>query len=92
MRELHERLTDHVIICGYGVKGRAIVDELLAHGIQPENIVAIDPNEESTADAAKKGVSVALRGDASSELLLGPPRSRRRPTCWRHQTGTMPAC
>ncbi len=69
MRELHERLTDHVIICGYGVKGRAIVDELLAHGIQPENIVAIDPNEESTADAAKKGL-VALRGDASSELLL----------------------
>jgi voltage-gated potassium channel len=69
MRDLHERLNEHVIVCGYGVKGRAIVSELLAHDIRPENIVAIDPNEESIATAVAQGL-VALRGDASSEYLL----------------------
>ncbi len=69
MRELHERLKDHVVICGYGVKGRAIVCELVAHGHERENIVIIDPNEEAVAAAAREGL-VALRGDASSESLL----------------------
>ena len=32
MRELHDRLDRHVIVCGYGVKGRAILEELIAHG------------------------------------------------------------
>ena len=31
MRQLRERLDRHVIVCGFGVKGRAIVNELLAH-------------------------------------------------------------
>ena len=69
MRDLHERLRNHVIVCGFGVKGRAIVEELVAHGQRPDDIVVIDPSEEATAMAAKKGY-VALRGDASSEALL----------------------
>jgi voltage-gated potassium channel len=69
MRELRERLHGHVVVCGYGVKGRAIVAELLAHGHDPANIVVIDVNEESIGEAVTKGL-VALRGDASSETLL----------------------
>lgn len=69
LRDVRERLRDHVIVCGYGVKGRAIVDELLAHGHKPENIVAIDQDEANVAAAAKRGL-VALRGDASSETML----------------------
>jgi len=69
LRDVRERLRDHVIVCGYGVKGRAIVDELLAHGHKPENIVAIDQDEANVAAAAKLGL-VALRGDASSETML----------------------
>lgn len=69
MRDLHERLKDHVVLCGYGVKGRAIVTELVAHGQERENIVVIDPSEEAVAAAAREGL-VALRGDASSEALL----------------------
>ena len=69
MNDLRDRLTGHVIVCGFGVKGRAIAGELLAHGHRPENIVAIDPSEPATADAAAQGF-VALRGDASSEALL----------------------
>lgn len=69
MRELHDRLDDHVVVCGYGVKGRAIVDELLAHGFPPDQIVAIDPGEDAVARAARDGL-VALHGDAASEALL----------------------
>ncbi len=69
MRELEDRLKDHVVICGYGVKGRAIVGELLAHGHEAEDIVAIDPSEDAVERAAKDGL-VAFRGDASSEALL----------------------
>jgi voltage-gated potassium channel len=69
MKELHERLRDHIVVCGYGVKGRAIVSELLAHGQPREQIVAIDADEEAVAMAAKSGL-VALRGDASREELL----------------------
>jgi voltage-gated potassium channel len=37
MKDLRERLADHVVVCGYGVKGRAIVAELRAHGHAPGN-------------------------------------------------------
>lgn len=69
MRELHDRLKDHVIVCGYGSKGRAIVAELIDHGHEPGDIVIIDEDEDAVARAARKGF-VALRGDASSEALL----------------------
>ena len=69
MRQLYERLSEHVIICGFGVKGRAIVDELLAHGQNRDQIVVIDPDEASVGEATKQDL-VAFRGDASSETLL----------------------
>lgn len=69
LRDLRERLHGHVVVCGYGVKGRAIVDELIAHGHQPQNIVAIDQDEANVAVAAGRGL-VALRGDASTETML----------------------
>jgi voltage-gated potassium channel len=69
MRELHDRLDRHVIVGGYGVKGRAILDELLAHGHDRDQVVVIDPSEDAIQQATKDGV-VAFRGDASSEALL----------------------
>jgi voltage-gated potassium channel len=69
MKDLHDRLVNHVIVCGYGVTGRAIVDELVAHGQPRKQIVAVDEDEDAVALAAKHGL-VALRGDASREALL----------------------
>ena len=69
MRQLRERLNDHAIVCGFGVKGRAIVAELLAHGHDRDSIVVIDPDEGSVEEAAAQGL-VALHGDASAETLL----------------------
>lgn len=69
MSDLHDRLDDHVIICGYGVKGRAALHELLAHGYDREQIVVIDPSENAMREASEDGLA-AFRGDASSEALL----------------------
>lgn len=57
---------------GYGVKGRAIVEELSDHGHSLNSVVVIDPSEEATAECVKRGM-IALRGDASSEALLKAP-------------------
>lgn len=69
MRQLRERLNDHIIVCGFGVKGRSIVEELLAHGHEQADIVVIDSAEDAVEEAASQGL-VALRGDASAETLL----------------------
>ena len=69
MREIHDRLNGHVIIAGHGVKGRSIIDELVAHGHDRDQIVVIDPSEDAIAEASKVGV-IAFRGDASSESIL----------------------
>lgn len=69
MKDLHDRLNDHVVVCGYGVKGCSIVDELIAHGQPRDQIVAIDTSEEAVAEAVREGI-VGLRGDASRESLL----------------------
>lgn len=69
MRQLRERLRDHVIVCGFGVVGRSVVAELLAHGHPREGIVVIDPAEEALAEAGEREL-IAIRGDASSEAML----------------------
>lgn len=69
MQQLRERLRGHTVVCGFGVKGRAIVSELLAHGQRPQDIVVIDPVAEAVEEAAARGF-VALRGDASTEAIL----------------------
>lgn len=69
MSQLRERLKNHVILCGFGVKGRAIVGELLAHGHRREDIVVIEPEEAAAQEATALGL-VVLCGNASSEAVL----------------------
>ena len=69
MNQLRARLQNHVIVCGFGVKGRSIVAELRAQGRKDEDIVVIEPNEEICQEAAAQNL-VALKGDASSEAIL----------------------
>ena len=73
MRELRDRLRQHVIVCGYGSKGQAIVDELLAHDHLPEDIVIIEQNEIACTHATKRGL-VVLRGDGTQEEILEAAR------------------
>lgn len=69
MKQLHNTLKGHSIICGFGVKGKAILAEMVAHGHDLQQVVVIEPSEEGAAAATSAGV-VALCGDASTEATL----------------------
>ena len=63
------RVKDHIVICGFGVKGRAAYESLIEQGEVGDRVVVIDPNEEELANAARLGC-VGIHGDASSNELL----------------------
>ncbi|MHB0935268.1 MAG: potassium channel family protein [Armatimonadota bacterium] len=69
MRRLQAQLNRHTIVCGYGVKGRASVEELLSFGTPRNQIVVIDNDQKSVEDAADAEIT-ALCGDATSEAAL----------------------
>ncbi len=69
MAKLHTSLDQHVIVCGYGHTGHAAVKELLAKGIDANQILVIDPLDERVQAAVELGAT-ALRGDATQESLL----------------------
>lgn len=69
MRKVRECLKDHIIICGYGVKGHATVAQLISYGRSKDEIVIIDCETDVTEDAASEGL-IAFRGDATSEATL----------------------
>ena len=68
-RNWRRTLQDHTIVCGYGVKGRAAIETLLAHERAPGAIVVIDEREGAIEDAKRSGYA-GLLGDASSSVVL----------------------
>lgn len=64
-----KRVHDHVVIVGYGVKGRTAAETLLLHGTPKEQIVIVDPDPEEVAEANAKGL-VGVIGDATRSDVL----------------------
>jgi voltage-gated potassium channel len=62
-------LKDHVIICGFGTKGRAAATTLLGHGYRPEQIVVVDESASARAKATSMGMS-AVAGSATTQHAL----------------------
>lgn len=69
LKKLQKKLKDHIIICGYGMTGQAVVDELLNKKYDIEQIVIIDNNEEFIRYAADNNIT-AILGSASKEIIL----------------------
>ncbi|MFQ5992264.1 MAG: potassium channel family protein, partial [Nitrospiraceae bacterium] len=69
MAKLQAKLNGHVILCGFGNTGLSTVRELLAKGVDPEQVLAIDCQEDRVRAAIEHGI-VALRGDATKEAIL----------------------
>jgi len=69
-------VTDHYVICGYGVKGRAAVRALRDDGVRIEDIVIIEPGELGAAEATNDGLTV-IRGDATRAATLNEARVER---------------
>lgn len=69
LKKLQKKLNNHIIICGYGMTGQAVVDELLNKKYDIEQLVVIDNNEELIRYAADNNVA-AILGSASKENIL----------------------
>ncbi len=63
------KLKDHVIICGYGTKGRAAVDALLETGYEKSRIVIVENREAAIRQATANGL-VVIEGNASRSSVL----------------------
>ncbi|WP_186768065.1 potassium channel family protein [Streptomyces qinzhouensis] len=63
------RMRDHVVVVGYGTKGRHAVETLKGQGMPKEKIVVVDPQQKAI-DAANNDGLVAVQGDATRSRTL----------------------
>jgi voltage-gated potassium channel len=63
------KLKDHVIVCGYGTKGRAAVAALLENGYDKARIIVVENREAGVRQAASNGL-VAIEGNATRSSVL----------------------
>ena len=69
MALLQRNLNGHIVVAGYGETGSEAVDELIARGEDPGNIVVIDNGQAALAKAKACGCMV-LAGDATRDQTL----------------------
>ncbi len=69
MKIIQNNLHDHIVIAGFGTSGKEAVQELIARGTNPEEIVVVDPFDEALAQAEKLGCAV-INGDATRDVTL----------------------
>jgi voltage-gated potassium channel len=62
-------LREHVIICGFGTKGRAAANTLLAHGVPADRIVVVDEREGPRSQATAIGLAAVAGSAAMQETL-----------------------
>jgi voltage-gated potassium channel len=69
LRRWRSSVRDHVIVCGYGVKGRAAIEHIRGQGVDAREIVVIDDSPGTIARANADGYAGVL-GDATHSGTL----------------------
>lgn len=64
-----KNLNEHVIICGYGSKGRSAVLTLIGKGVPREQIVVLDESAEARERATAQGLAAVAGSATSTEAL-----------------------
>lgn len=64
-----KHMDQHVVLIGYGTKGRAAVDTLVNNGVRRESIIVVDPSQAALGDAHSDGLAV-VTGDATRREVL----------------------
>ncbi|MGA8117591.1 MAG: potassium channel family protein [Actinocatenispora sp.] len=59
----------HTVICGFGTKGQAAARALLADGVDPRQIVAVDPRADRVAVASGMGLAAVQANAERSDTL-----------------------
>ena len=63
------RVQDHVIVAGFGTKGRSAVRALRQSGVAPDQIVVVDPDPDAVEEAAAAGVAT-VHGSSTSDTVM----------------------
>jgi voltage-gated potassium channel len=69
IRRWRSRVRQHVIVCGYGTKGRSAIRSLQASGTPLEQIVIVDPDHRAIDEANSVGLH-GIVGDAGRTDVL----------------------
>jgi voltage-gated potassium channel len=72
------KVQDHVVVVGYGTKGRSAVSAMLSDGVDPSRIVVVDPDEAMLEVAEAQGL-VRFHGSGTRADILraaGVPRAK----------------
>ena len=64
-----KRMRNHVVVVGFGTKGRSAVETLQTSGVDPGQIVVIDGRSSAISDANLRGFA-AIEGDATRRDIL----------------------
>ncbi len=64
-----KRLHDHVIVCGYGTKGRAAVETIVSSGGDASRIVVIDPDRDAIEAANQAGLGGIVADAGTTQAL-----------------------
>jgi voltage-gated potassium channel len=62
-------MQQHVVVIGYGTKGRSAVDTLVGNGTARESIIVVDPSQVGQEEAHADGLAV-VTGDATRREVL----------------------
>lgn len=69
MARIQADLHNHIIVTGFGTSGSEAVRELLARGVDPREIVVVDPFEKALVEAEDLGCNV-MCGDSTRDRTL----------------------
>lgn len=77
------KVRDHVVVIGYGTKGRSAVTALLGDGADPGRIVVVDPDRAALEAASSQGLVTVNGSGTRSDVLrvAGVPRARAVVVC-----------
>jgi voltage-gated potassium channel len=64
-----KRMRNHVVVVGFGTKGRSAVETLQNNGMNPAQVVIIDSRPSAITDANVRGYA-AIEGDATRREIL----------------------
>jgi voltage-gated potassium channel len=76
MAYIQRNLHDHIVLCGYGRSGAQAVEDLIARGTKPSDIVVIDRDSAAVEQARLIGCAVMI-GDATRDQILEDARIGR---------------
>jgi voltage-gated potassium channel len=78
LQRWRSKVRDHVVVVGYGTKGRSAVQSVLSDGVNPEQIVVVDTNQGMLEAASALGLVTVHGSGTRSDVLrvAGVPRAR----------------